>query len=334
MFTGEPYASAVVSTQKFFKKFYPAEAKLHTGIFEPAQELQHDTIYRMFLMRLSYAYVSSRFWRSAGFSSLLYVSLAAYFGAIVAMYLLASAFAWRSLAVVLAVFFGIEAAPMANAAMTDMPALFLLILSVAAMCLYVRSPGRMLLICYAALTGILALTRPVVYIPISAAIALFAVALLNHEKSRVRSSLLLAAVPVAWTLVLLGVAKLTHAPGFMELMGAERVDWDAHNVDHFRTLADWYSNQLGVATMAWIKYQIRSVWPIAAAIGLLWKIRSVGVPALLGVWVAGFISLVLNPVSDAVIRTVFLPALPAMLCGLGLLVNVRLAPSRATAPAK
>jgi hypothetical protein len=324
LIAGVPQREAVASTRAFLRTLPNAQDNASNSL-----PLNEQPGWRLFTVRRVYSLLAAALWGRRGFAALPEISILSYACAIVAMFWLASSVVTKEIACAAAIAFGALSFRWANAALTDMTAELFLVVALGALCRYLSTPRLPLLVVYAISTGLLTFTRPIPYLLFFAAAAPLSSALLRRDAAGTRAGVRLVVVALAWCVSLAIAAAALRVPSFWSQLAHLHDYWTGTIVRSVRALTLWWAGTTFAIARDWLLYDAPFVWPLLGVAGLLVRMRDARFCALFGMWCAGFVSIALNPDPYAMPRTVMLPALPALLCGVAGLIAIPLARRRA-----
>jgi hypothetical protein len=319
LFAGVPAGDAVATTRTFLRTLPdPQDSPANGG------PLDKQLGWRLFSVRPVYSLLAAPVWDWRGFAALPDVSIVSYTCAIVALFWLASSIVPEVLAFFVAVAFGALAFGWANAGLTDMTAMFFLVVALGALCRYLSSGRPLLLVIYALATGLLTFTRPIPYIILAAAVASLINGLLRRDAVLTRTAVRLVFVAAVWCAALTVAAATLRVPSLWAMVRHLHDYWTGTAVHSPRELISWWIGATLVIARDWLLHDAAFVWPLLGIAGLVVRSRDARFCALFGAWCAGFLSIALNPDAYAAARTVVLPSLPVVLCGIAGLITVSL----------
>lgn len=274
--------------------------------------------------RALYPWLASLLYASRGYQALVDVSRIAYIVACILTCVLIGQFTRASVANLCALLFAVWplVRSMASSALTDMLSLCLWIAVLLAMVVALRTQRPAWLIALTILTAALAFARPMTYYP-------FAVALTMVAICRNRTAYALAAIVAGVTAVYGAISIGAGFTGLIEHLLYLR-NRDAELGLHPNpVLGRWWLTSFTNVCIMQLKHAIRLVYPaaifLAAAVGIYMRRNAVATAIFVGALIASVGSVALNPKGWDFARTVELPFLPALLLGIGLLLEAALA---------
>ncbi len=289
--------------------------------FEPAKPRLFEMERHMFLARPVYPYLASLLYGHFGFSALMIVSTAAYILGAIAIYWLLSQFVQPSIATVVAV--AAMLSPwqlrLAGAPITDMSALTLYTMLLAAGVLYARGSSIGWLALFGVFCALLTFTRPAIYLPVGAAIGVLVFGIAVRDTFRMRRGLAMLGLTIAVGAIYALYTVSIHAPG---LRGQIAYLWTLHmQSGSYRDLpeATWYVLIVGRTVAELLKDVITNplmlLLAAIGAFGLYMRRNDSGTAVLLGASAALGAAILANPIFAGLMRTVELPLTPTVACG-------------------
>ncbi|MBV8149510.1 MAG: hypothetical protein JO092_10495 [Candidatus Eremiobacteraeota bacterium] len=274
----------------------------------------------MFEGRVLYPWIASLLYPRRGFQAMIDVSRAAYIVTCCIIFVLLMRFSSAALASLCAAAFA--AWPlfriMGNAADTNMLALMLWSAIVLAIVLAVQKETWLPIAAFALLTIALAATRPVIYYPLFAALAVAAA-------RRDRASYRVAAAAILIAFAYVAVSIFVRLPGFSEHLQWMHVRAEELNGSTTPSVMMWWIAACKEVFVAQLKLAIRLVYPaaifLAAVVGIWLKRDTLASALLAGTVAASAVSLLADPVGWDFIWTVETPLAPILLIGIGLLLG-------------
>lgn len=289
-----------------------------------------------FASRVLYPLFAAPLYPLSGFKALPLVSVLAYVAATLAVYWCFLALCRPAIAALATLLFA--AAPViqsiAAAALTDMLALFFLTIALGSVLRYSLS-GRLTYVAVMACSVILlALTRPLPYVPLCAAIAVVAWARIRRDGVQTRRGLWLCVAALAGWAAYIVAASVTKTPSLSVhlhwLYAAAKTHWiysDARPLSQgeLQYFSAWYQHEIAWAAKAFAATTIRSVYPVVAlafCVTGLYLRRESPVSALLAGFIAGCgVGIFANPVAIELPRLVEAPASIAVAAGIALAIE-------------
>lgn len=276
--------------------------------------------YHLFSGRILYPYIASKLYRWFGFGALIYTSAIAYLLSALALFWLLGFFGPPWLAGVVAI--GTTAAlrqPLAASPGTDTLAYLFFIGVLVAMTGYVKMRHVGMLVILGLSCVLLALTRPSVYLPIGAALGVFALAAKTKDADQLRLGRTFTAITASAALLYLVVSLAVHAPGLFDqlrwLYGWQR-DIHARFTEHGFLV--WYPWAIATASIHAFSQSLSAGTPIVAALiavlGLSLHRNDATVPVFYGASAASLFAVIANPIDLS--RTIGLPLAPVLAVGI------------------
>lgn len=308
---GIPYARA----RSAARAWYADKPPMSDPRFIESYNAPQPEYWRLFAPRVLYPWLASRLYPSEGVQSLLTVSNAAYVLALVAIFFLLALYVRPEGALLLTIACALfpEMRLLARAPLTDMLALALWCWTLLALCRCARERSAVWLGIYAAAALLMTLARPIPYVPLCAAIALFLWA--RQKKAPAQMKAALAAGSFALALCALDAAMAAAA-------GAPSLGW---TLQHIRAgsrlvthapLAVWYGVRVAATSAATVAALLSLLAPVAAAVRL-WYARARPETAIYaGAAASTALTILSNPIPSDIPRVVVLPLLPIIAAGL------------------
>lgn len=317
------------------------EAQLAVRSFYSAKPLAQDPRYQdlltdhpqksfvetrvLFRPRFVYPHLASLLYRWMGFEALIVVSIAAYVIGVMSVYFLVASFSPPWVAFLGACIFGInpEIRMLGAAALTDMLAVALWAGALAFAALYVQRFSKSDFFLYAFSVFVLALTRPILYLPIGASVGGLVTSLGRDSSNCMRTRILwpLVLITVAAGLFLTVVSVLTHAPAVNAVRwGYERSIELGHASTNF---GHWYMQSVAQTIRSWWGDILRT-GAIIGWVAILAKLRDRSdsvAPLLAGAGVASIVGVILNPIPSDLARVIEAPLWPVVIAGYAIALN-------------
>ena len=244
------------------------------------------------------------------------VSAAGYAGAAVLMYLLLLAFAPAWIAAIGAIALALtpNVQNLAALPLTDTLGLCFWIASLSALFWYLRAPSTAVLAVLVAATALLTFTRPAVYLPFGAALAVFLTAQRGSglRAAAGRAVLAIAAVGVVFAIY----TALVHGPGLTTQLRWQ-YEWQVATHGRFANhgVAAWWALSVPAAfaqALVVDVYKNNALFAVALAFfGVFLAPRSLAVRVAAGAAAASLVAIVVNPLE--VSRTVTVPLTPVLI---------------------
>ena len=244
------------------------------------------------------------------------VSVAAYVGAAVVMYVLLLGFApaWLAALGAIALALTPNVQNLAALPLTDELGLCFWIASLCTLLWYVREPSARHLALLVAATALLTFTRPAVYLPFGAALAVFLTA---GRGSALRTGAGRAVLAIGALGVIFAVYTVAvHGPGLATQLRWQ-YDWQVATHGRFANhgFAVWWAlSVLAAAAQALVvdAYKNNALFTVVLALfGVLVAPRSLAVRAAAGAAAASLVAILVNPLE--VSRTVTVPLTPVLI---------------------
>lgn len=307
---GVPYERARALARDFYRD-KPAMRNPHFHAYFSAP---YPEYWQLFAPRVLYPWIASLLAPRFGMDALLVVSNLAYVVAALAVYLLLLAYARAEIAALTALGFALTpiARLFGRSALTDMLAAALWAIVLLAMCRFAgdRKPVWLLLFTLAALA--MTLARPLPYVPLVCAAALFVWAWPRKDRAQLRAAAFFGTVAFALCVVVVILEQRAGSPSFAAMLQHLRI---GSRLFPHASLAVWYVVRVGATLFATVAALFEMVLP-PIGFALLWLRRAAPDGAILAGGLASTVlTVAVNPIVSDVPRVAVLPLLPIAAAG-------------------
>jgi hypothetical protein len=264
-----------------------------------------------------------------------------YIGTAIATYVLLLNFAhpWVAAAAALSVIFTPRLRDLSTTDTTHTSGLFLWTVTLAAMCRSLKC-GTASQFIYAFSCFALTFTRPVPYLPFTAAAGALFVGIVKGDRVKKKTSAAMMAVATLATLTLGFVGSQLKTPGIRRsIREAHARALDARREDRYerrgffrrivaaikddagpvgQPIERWYVRAVGLSVLNVAAHGVFGVMPVVAAVGIAEKRNDPCAPLLMGSAIGSLVGILGNPVPMKMAQSILLPLFPVIAAGCGL----------------
>ena len=318
-YLGESREQAAAQSSIFFEQLPVAHQYKHYA--DEFRKPISSEYWTLFSPRMLYPAFSAVLWPRFGFFALVCVSLIAYVVATVLVYLLLHEFTAPIIAMIGALLFALspEITSLGRQADTDMLALTFWILALYCAIAFLRSNERGWCVGFGVAALALSFTRPLVYAPFLATLIPLVSGILRKDRKYALAALACVLVSIAVAVLLFVVAIIDHVPSST---------WLIKDMQHYAmplgpamSTSLWYQNEIALDIRTWLREWVWDITPVIAVGAMIVYRRYFAVPVLAGALLAGFATILADPLPTDLSRVVIAPMLPAILCGVALAVS-------------